>query len=154
MQLYMSYPQWYEVAPWFSVIVPNEPSLLYIRFNIFGPGMNLLYINLILSAMASQITGVSIVCPSVCSGANQWKNWSPSSLVIVMGIHRWLVDFPHKGIVTRKCFHLMTPSWKVLSKFMLDKIKLINIAKVRSALFTSCSTTISFKRALNNHYID
>ena len=27
------------------------------------------------------------------------------------GIHRWPVNSPHKGPVTRKCFHLMTSSW-------------------------------------------
>ena len=27
------------------------------------------------------------------------------------GIYRWLVNSPHKGPVTRKCFHLMTSSW-------------------------------------------
>ena len=26
-------------------------------------------------------------------------------------IHRWPVNSPHKGTVTRKCFHLMTSSW-------------------------------------------
>ena len=29
----------------------------------------------------------------------------------VRGIHRWPVNSPHKGSVTRKCFHLMTSSW-------------------------------------------
>ena len=27
------------------------------------------------------------------------------------GIHRWPVNSPHTGPVTRKCFHLMTSSW-------------------------------------------
>ena len=35
----------------------------------------------------------------------RWCLKSPAS-------HRWPVDFPHKGPVTRKCFHLMTPSWQ------------------------------------------
>ena len=32
------------------------------------------YSNVRMSAMASHITGVSIVCPPVCSDANQWKH--------------------------------------------------------------------------------
>ena len=40
-------------------------------------------------AMASQITGVSIVCSTPCAGANQMKHQSTSSLAFVRGIHRW-----------------------------------------------------------------
>ena len=43
----------------------------------------------IMSAMASQITSVSIVCPTVCSGADQRKLQSSASLAFVKGIHRW-----------------------------------------------------------------
>ena len=64
-----------------------------------------------MSAMASQITGVSIDYSTVCSGANQRKHQSSASLAFVRGIHRWPVNSPHKGSVTRKCFHLMTSSW-------------------------------------------
>ena len=54
--------------------------------------------------MASQITGVSIVCSAVCSGADQRKHQSSASLAFVKGIHRRPVDSPHKGPVTRKVF--------------------------------------------------
>ena len=57
--------------------------------------------------MASQITGVSIVCSTVRSGADQRKYQSPVSLAFVMTTHRWPVVSPHIGTVTRKCFHLM-----------------------------------------------
>ena len=67
--------------------------------------------DVITSAMTSQITGVSIVCSTVCSGADQRKCQSSASLAF--GIHRWLVDSPHKGPVTLKCSHLMTSSWAV-----------------------------------------
>ena len=56
--------------------------------------------DVIISAMASQITGVSIVYSTVCSGADQRKHQSPASLACVRGIHWW----PHKGPVTRKMF--------------------------------------------------
>ena len=48
------------------------------------------YSNVIMSAMASQITGVSIVCSSICFDADQRKHQSSASLAFVRGIHRWL----------------------------------------------------------------
>ena len=53
-----------------------------------------------MSAMASQITCVSIVC----SDADQRKHQSAASLAFVTGNHRWLVNSPHKGPVTRKMY--------------------------------------------------
>ena len=41
---------------------------------------------------------------TVCSGANQRKHQSPASLAFVRGIHRWLMNSPHKMTVTRKMF--------------------------------------------------
>ena len=55
-----------------------------------------------MSAMASQITGVAIVCSTVCS--SQRKHQSSASLAFVRGIHRWPVASSHKGPVTRKMF--------------------------------------------------
>ena len=70
-----------------------------------------------MSAMVSQITSVSIVCSTVCSGADQRKHQSPASLAFVRGIHRWPVNSPHKGPVTRKKFPiaLKTPVWSTPS---------------------------------------
>ena len=53
-----------------------------------------------MSAMASQITGFSIVCSTVGSGTDQRKH--QSSLAFVRGIHWWPVHYPSKGPVTRK----------------------------------------------------
>ena len=61
--------------------------------------------------MASQITGVSIVCSTVSSSADQRKYRSSTALAFVRGIHRWPVNSPHKGPVTLWCFHLMMSSW-------------------------------------------
>ena len=52
--------------------------------------------------MASQITSVSIIDSTVCSGEDQRKHQSSASLVFVMAIHRWPVNSPQKGPVTRK----------------------------------------------------
>ena len=60
------------------------------------------YIDVIMSAMASQITNLTIVYSTVYSGADQRKHQSSASLAFVRGIHRWPVNSPHKGPVTRK----------------------------------------------------
>ena len=53
---------------------------------------------------ASQITSLTIVYSTVYSGADQETRQSPASLAFVWGIHRWPVNSPHKGPVTRKMF--------------------------------------------------
>ena len=58
----------------------------------------------ITSAMESQITGLLIVCSTVCSGTDQRKHQSSASLAFVRGIHRWPVNSPHKAPVTQKRF--------------------------------------------------
>ena len=58
----------------------------------------------IMSAMASQITGASIVYSTAYSGANQRKHQSSASLAFVQGIHRRPVNSPHKGPVMWKVF--------------------------------------------------
>ena len=55
-----------------------------------------------MSAMASQITSLTIVYSIVYSGADQRKHQSSASLAFVRGIHRWPVNSQHKGPVTRK----------------------------------------------------
>ena len=62
------------------------------------------YSDVLTNAMASQLTGVLIVCPNVRSGTDQRKHQSSASLAFVRGIHRWRVYSPHKGPVTRKTF--------------------------------------------------
>ena len=52
--------------------------------------------------MASQITSLTIVYPTVYSGADQRKHQSSVSLAFVRGIHRGPVNSPHKWPVTRK----------------------------------------------------
>ena len=48
--------------------------------------------------------GVSIIYLIVCSGADKRKHEISGSLAFVRGIHRWPVNSPHKGPVTRKLF--------------------------------------------------
>ena len=70
------------------------------------------YNDVIMSAMASQIIGICMVCSNFNSDADQRKHRSSASLAFVRGIHRWPVNSPHKSPVTQKMFfvHLMTSS--------------------------------------------
>ena len=62
------------------------------------------HIDVIMSAMTSQIVNLTIVYSTVYSDAYQRKHQSSASLAFVRGIHRWPVNSPHKGPVTRKVF--------------------------------------------------
>ena len=59
------------------------------------------YSDVIMSAMTSQITNISIVCSTVGSNTNQRKPQSPALLAFVWGIHRWPVNSLDKEPVTR-----------------------------------------------------
>ena len=99
------------------------------------------YSDVIISAVASQITSVSIVYIAVCSGADQRKHQSSASLAFVRGIHRWPVNSPHKWPVTRKMFpfddvimtNKTTESWtkKIKSDGLLDGMETIWAPAIR-----------------------
>ena len=57
-----------------------------------------------MSAVAFQITSLTVVYPTVYSGADLRKYQSSASLAFGRGIHRWPVNSPHRGPVTRKVF--------------------------------------------------
>ena len=81
-----------------------------------------------MGAMASQITGVSMVWSTVFSGADYRKPQSSTWLAFVRGIYQWPVDSSHKGPVTRECFYLMTSSWTKNKLFGLwRKVYIIDI---------------------------
>ena len=81
----------------------TSPMLLLRDIIIFNTTFNH-YSDIVMSMMASQITSVSIVCLSICSGADQRKHQSFVALALVRGIHWWPEDSPHKGPLTRKMF--------------------------------------------------
>ena len=62
------------------------------------------YNDVIINAMASQITGVTIVYSTLHSGIDQRKHQSSASLAFVWGIHRWPVNSPHKAPMTHRMF--------------------------------------------------
>ena len=76
------------------------------------------YDDVIMSAITSQITSLTIVYSIVYSDADQRKHQSYASLAFVWGIHRdrWIIHrdrwIPRtNGQLRGKCFHLMTSSW-------------------------------------------
>ena len=63
------------------------------------------YNDVIMGALAFQITSLTIVCSIVYSDADQRKHQSSASLAFVREIPRT------NGQLRGKCFHLMTSSW-------------------------------------------
>ena len=62
------------------------------------------YSNVIMGAMASQITSFTIVYSIVYPGADQRKHQSSASLAFERGIHWWPVNSLHKWPVAQKMF--------------------------------------------------
>ena len=80
------------------LIYPNIVSYPIISHHIHPH-----YNDVIMGAMAPQITSITIVYSTVYSGRSK-KHQSSASLAFVRGIHRWPVNSPHKRPVTRKMF--------------------------------------------------
>ena len=113
------------------------------------------YSDVIMSEMASQITGVSNVCPTT----KETKHQSSASLAFVKGIHRSPVDSLHKGLVTRKMFtfddvimeqFFMTISmqWKILWTNMFRCVNFSKRVVLLSGLSIFCCmmTSSNFPR--------
>ena len=75
------------------------------------------YDDVIMGAMASQITSLTIFYSTVYSFADQRKHKSSASLAFVWGIHRWPVNSPHKWPVTRKFFPFDDVTMKYKEEF-------------------------------------
>ena len=104
---------------WFNLIEVwsrgSSSQLVIIGSNkcLMSPRRNPLHYNdVIMGAIASQITSITSVYSIIHSDSDQRKHQSSASLTFVRGIHRGPVNSPHKWPVTRKCFHLMTSSWR------------------------------------------
>ena len=76
----------------------------YSSFKPVSKALSWHYNDVIMSTMASQITGASIVFSTVCYGSVQRKYLSFASLTFLRGIHRWPLNSTHKGPVTQKMF--------------------------------------------------
>ena len=115
-----------------------------------------------MGAMAYQITSLTIVYSTVCSGADQRKHQSSASLAFVRGFHRSPVNSPHKGPVTRKLFpfhDVIMASCETLTNWGRDKFATIShdIFKISNlwplfgqfaAYMIKFSTTFGFTKVL------
>ena len=88
-------------------------STLYVDLRSWCPPLQVInithYDDVIMGAMASQITSLTIIYSIVYSDADQRKHQSSASLAFVWGIHRWIPRT--NGQWRGKCLHLMTSSW-------------------------------------------
>ena len=84
--------------------LPPAARATYDRCVVSSLGSIIHYSDVIMGAMVSQITSLTIVYSSVYSDTDQRKHQSSVSLAFVRGIHRWPVNSPHNGPVTRKMF--------------------------------------------------
>ena len=88
------------------------------------------YSDVIMSAMALQITSLTMFT----------KYQNSASLAFVRGIHRWPVNSPHKGPVTRKRLHLMT-SQCTTRLFSYSLFAMLNAERNRNvSINTLCSS--------------
>ena len=100
--------QWCELLSVASKNTISHMIYIFILMLCFQVAMH--QSDVIMSAMASQITGVSIICSTVCSGAYERKYQSYASLTFARGIHRWPVEPLIKGQRPGECFQLITSS--------------------------------------------
>ena len=81
------------------IFKPCSVSCLIIYFyKLARVTRQLHYSDVIMSAMASQIIGVTIVYSTVCPGVDQTKHQSSTSLAFMRGIHRSQVNSPHTAM--------------------------------------------------------
>ena len=73
----------------------DPATLLFLRFTFVTGRIIIYHYNeVIMGTMTSQITSLTIVYSTVCSGADQRKHQSSASLAFVRGIHRGTGEFP------------------------------------------------------------
>ena len=87
------------------------------------------YTDVIMGAIASQITSLTIVYSTINSDADQRKYHSSASLAFVWGIHRGQMNSPHKWPVTRKILPfddvVIWSSWCLNSRDQYNSYKLL-----------------------------
>ena len=79
---------YFELVMWY--MIQDESEILMLIWNSITMTSK--------NVTAFQITGVSLACLTVSSGADLIKHQSSASLAFVRGIHRWPVDSPICGL--------------------------------------------------------
>ena len=88
-----------------------------------------------MSAMAPQITSLTIVNSTVYSGAHKIKHESSASLAFVRVIHRLAVNSPHKLPVTRKKNSIWWRHHEIFYLFKADWLVRTHVSKLGYILF-------------------
>ena len=83
---------------------------------------NFHYNDVIMGAIASEITSLAVVYSTVYSGADQRKHQSSASLPFVRGMHRSLLNSPHKVPVTPCLRRVMRRFGKKTSSFCASTV--------------------------------
>ena len=96
----------------------------------------------IMRAMASQITSLTIVYSSIYSGTDRRKHRNSASLPFVGGIHWWPVNSPHKGTVTWK----MIPFDDAIMKFIK--------CQHRADIIWTCSRNVNLQKCAYRDVIE
>ena len=111
-----------ELSGWIQSL--NLTEIIITKINNFSrkkiPDIH--YSDVIMGMIAYQITSLTIVFSTVYSDADQRKHQSSASLAFVRGIHRGLVNSPHKWPVTRKMFQFMTSCYRQTQSHLLYHI--------------------------------
>ena len=107
------------------------------------------YYDVIMGAITSQITSLTIVYSTVYSGADQRKHQSSASLAFVWVIHRWPVS-PHKWPVTRKLFPLDDVIMNTRNQ--LSKPKWLKKSVIFSNINNSFNDILTSLRNINNQW--
>ena len=84
--------------------------------------------DVIMNAIASEITSRRFVNSTVYSGADRGKHESSASLAFVRGIHRGPVDSTHKWPVTRKMFpfdDVIIYPWELHPEFCAKRLAIL-----------------------------
>ena len=98
--------------------------------------------DVIMGAIASQITSVTIVYSIVYSDADQRKHQSSASLAFVRGIHRGPVSSPHNWPVTR----IMFPFDDVIMRTEINYVSIMHATD--STKFAVYSSNFCFLKLL------
>ena len=105
-------------------------------------------------AMMFQITSISIVYSTICSGPDQRKHQSSASLTFMRGIHLWPVNSLHRRPVTRKMFEIddviMTHRSDLCCLSFLVSCAALKLEQISSQNRRHSTEIVPITRATNN----
>ena len=103
------------------------------------------YKDVIMGVKVSQITSLAIVYLSVYSDADQGKHQRSAPLAFVRGVHRWPVNSPHKGPVTRIFFSIVVVVTLFPTKYMKTHICITHLQLSVPKMFT-CTVSVAVRK--------